>query len=319
MLKKIIIIFILGVAVALASFDVRARADAPADGPVEESAGEAAEEPLEEPAELESLFDPEEGSGELRAVKEQIRFLLRQNEGLASQAQALKQESLDLQEKVARARVAAGAVGAKPAGNQEGPEQNVKDAAKPGQPQSLQLLKSYDLQYQKKLIEIESRLRELAFQGKRQAHDHQLAEMRKELEQNAIEEKQLAEEAEKLKNHDGGLAYELECLKQENILLENRLKLLKTSPEFAIMGEGTGDLPAPVWQNIRRKEAQREELQQRIARLEMEQRSSLMDTDANVSLFETQFRGSVEQLEKENKDLKDRISSFRQKIRERSR
>ncbi len=318
MLEKIIIIFILGAAVSLASFDVRARADAPADGPVEEPAGEAAEEPLEEPVALESLFDPEEGSGELRAVKEQIRFLLRQNEELASQAQALKQESLDLQEKVARARAAAEASGAKPAGNQEGPEQNVKDAAKPGQPQSLRLLKSYDLQYQKKELELELKLKELASRGKRQAHDRQLAEMRKELEQNAVEEKQLAEEAERLKGQDGGPAYELECLKQENILLENRLKLLKTSPEFAIMGEGEGDLPAPVWQDIRRKEAQREELQQKIARLEMEQRSSPTDTGANVSIFETQFRGSVERLEEENKQLKKQIFSLQEKIQKRS-
>lgn len=312
MLEKIIVIFILGAAVSLASFDVRARADAPADGPVEESAGEAVEEPLEEPAELESLFDPDEGSGELRAVKEQIRFLLRQNEELASQAQTLKQESLDLQEKVARARAAAVAAGIKPAGNREGPGQTLTDAAKPGQPQSLRLLKSYDLQYRKKELELELRLKELALQGKRQAHDHQLAEMRKELEQNAVEEKQLAEEAERLKGQDGGPAYELECLKQENILLENRLKLLKTSPESARMGEGTGDLPGPVWQNIRRKEAQREYLQERIARLETE--LSFAPADADVSLFETQFRGSVEQLEKENKDLKDRISSFKKKI-----
>ncbi len=153
-------------------------------------------------------------------------------------------------------------------------------------------------------------------QGKGQARDFQLAQIQQEFEQNTIEEKQLVEEAKKLKKQDGRPGYELECLKQENILLENQLKLLKASPEFALMGQGLGDLPAPVWQNIHRKEAQMEQLQQKIAQLEMKVRSS--PADANVSVFETQFRGPVERLEKENEDLKDRIFSERKKIQERS-
>src|SRR3989338_7963086 len=89
---------------------------------------------VEEPVKLEALFDPNEGSGELRAVKEKIQALLLENEELASQARSLKRESLDLQEKAARFHAATGAAGTAPAGNQEWPEQNVENVAKPGQP-----------------------------------------------------------------------------------------------------------------------------------------------------------------------------------------
>src|SRR3989338_2384989 len=298
--KKIIIIFILGAAISLVSLEIY---------PL--SLPDAL--PILEPG---SLLDPNEGSGELRVVKEQIQSQLRQNEELVPQAESLRREFLDLQEKVRQARAAAGAVEKKQARGQEGLEQRIKKATQPGQPQSLRLLQSYDMQYQKKQLEIELRLQELARPGKQQARDLQLAEIQKELEQNTIEEKQLAGEAEELKKQPGGTGYELECLKQENILLENRLKLLKASPEFAMMGQGLGDLPGPVWQNIRQKEARREQLQQRIAQLEMELSSS--PADANVPLFEAQLRGSVERLEKENKDLKGRIFSLQEKIQKRS-
>lgn len=297
--KKIILVFILGAALSLVSFDVRAQADAPAD----------------EPAELESLFDPDEGSSELHAVKEQIQSMLGQNKELVPQAESLKREFLDLQEKVKQSRAAAWALGKKQARDREGLEQRAENATEPGQPQSLRLLQAYDMQYQKKQLEIELRLQELALQGKQQARDRQIAEIQKELEQNTIEGKQLADEAEELKKQTGGPGYELECLKQENILLENQLKLLKASPEFAMMGQGLGDLPGPVWQNIRQKEARREQLQQRIAQQEMELK--LAPADVNVSVFETQFRGSVERLEKENRDLKDRIFSLQEKIQKR--
>ncbi|HBO97428.1 MAG TPA: hypothetical protein DE315_02275 [Candidatus Omnitrophica bacterium] len=294
---KIIIVFILGAAISLAPFDVHARTD---DAPAEEPAGPG------------SLFDPDEGSSELRVVKEQIQSQLRRNEELVPQAESLKREFLDLQEKVRQSRAAAVAVEKKQARGQEGLGQRIKKATQPGQPQSLRLLQSYDMQYQEKQLEIELRLRELALREKQQARDRQIAEMRKELEQNTIEEGRLAGEAEELKKQSGGPGYELEFLKQENILLENQLRLLKTSPEFAMMGQGLGELPGAVWQSIRQKEARREQLQREIARLEMELRSS--STDDNLFLFEAQFRGSVERLEKENKGLKDRISSFKKKI-----
>jgi len=269
---------------------------------------------VEEPVKLEALFDPNEGSGELRAVKEKIQALLLENEELASQARSLKRESLDLQEKAARFHAATGAAGTAPAGNQEWPEQNVENVAKPGQPQSLRLLRLYDLQYQKKELELKLKFQELALKEKREAHDREIAALQKELEQNTIQEKQLAGEAREFKKQNVWHGYELECLKQENILLKNKLKLLKkTSPEFVMMGEKLEDLPPAVGQDIRQKEAQREQLQEKIAQLETGLR--LSPAGADVSVFETQFRGFVERLEKENGDLRERIFSLQEKIR----
>src|SRR3989344_1314414 len=96
--NKIITIFILGAAISLVSLDLHAQAGEPAEG--------LAEGPAEEPVDLELLFDPQEGSGELSVIKERIQSLLRQNTGLTDQARSLKQESLELQEKLQQARAA---------------------------------------------------------------------------------------------------------------------------------------------------------------------------------------------------------------------
>ncbi len=257
----------------------------------------------EEPTKAELLFNSNEGAGELRAIKEQIQTLLRQNEELAPELQSLEKEFSDLQKEMERSRAEVVDLEKRPAPETIKPEQKVEDTSVPGQPQSPRLLRFYDLQYEKKLLEIELRLKELALQEKQRVYDAQIALLEKELEQNTFAEKN---ETPGPKKQKGDLGYELECLKQENILLENQLKLLKTSP----------DLVVPLGSNIREKEAQKDQLQQRIAQLEIEQRHP--SADANLPLFEKQFRGTVERLERENKDLKDRISSERKRIQERS-
>ena len=117
-----------------------------AEEPVEASV----EASVEEPVDLELLFDPQEGSGELSVIKERIQSLLRQNTGLTDQARSLKQESLELQEKLQQARAAVVAPAKDRATAPKGLEQTAKDTPGSRQPQSLRLLQSYDMQYQKK-------------------------------------------------------------------------------------------------------------------------------------------------------------------------
>ena len=277
----------------MASVDVHAQTSAPAEGPVE----------------LESLFDSNEGSGELHAIKEKIQSLLRQNEELAPQAQSLKEEFLGLQEQVERSRAEVKALEKDLALNQEKLEQNLKNMRESGQPQSLRLLQSYDRAYEKKQLEIELKLQEFALQEKRQARDHQVAGSHAEPEGNTILEKQLAGEAEELKGKKVALVYELESLKQENILLENQLKLPVTAQNFV----GMKLEPGALGESIRRKEAEKARLERRIAQLREEQERS--SSQENIPVFETQFRGSVERLEGENKQLKDQIFLYRKKIK----
>lgn len=314
--RKLIIVFILGAIIAVVSVDLRAQ--------TEESAGGPAAEPLAEPetTELELLFDPNEGSGELRGIKEKIQSMLRENAELAGQAQALKQESLQLEEKLQASRALAPAP-AKPAQTTQSAPQpgpplarspdfgGLDELAEGGRPQSLQQLRLYDLQYQQKELELELKLKELASRGKQQVFDRQLEGSRKELEQNAAEEKRLAEEARVLKD-SAALGYELEFLKQENILLEDQLKLPGTP-------RGSGDLPeraGPAWENIRRKEEEKTQLEHRLKQLEQEQERS--SADPKLSSFEKEFRKSVQRLEQENQQLDDQIFSLREKIQKRS-
>lgn len=296
MYKKIIIILIVWVVMPCVAADVHAQTNPPA----------------EEPVKLESLFNPDEGAVELHVVKEHIRSLLRQNEELFSQAQSAKEEFLGLREKVERSRAEVTALQKESEKHQEDLKQAVENMRKSGQPQSLQLLQSYDRQYAKKQLEIELKLQELALREKQQALDRQLVESQKEIEENAALEKDLTAAAEESKKNST-ILYELECLKQENILLENQLKLPVTAqssvgmkPEIGASGE-----------SIRRKEEEKTRLERDIAQLQEEQERS--SSQGDVSVFETQFRGSVKQLEEENKQLKDQISSYRKKIQERSR
>lgn len=292
---------------AVVSVDLRAQ--------TEESAGGPAAEPLAEPetTELELLFDPNEGSGELRGIKEKIQSMLRENAELADQAQALKQESLQLEEKLQASRALAPAP-AKPAQTTQSapqPGPPLARLAEGGRPQSLQQLRLYDLQYQQKELELELKLKELASRGKQQVFDRQLEGSRKELEQNAAEEKRLAEEARVLQD-SAAFGYELEFLKQENILLEDQLKLPGTP-------RGSGDLPeraGPAWENIRRKEEEKTQLEHRLKQLEQEQERS--SADPKLSSFEKEFRKSVQRLEQENQQLDDQIFSLREKIQKRS-
>ncbi len=267
---------------------------------------------VEEPVELESLFNPDEGSGELRAVKEKIQSLLRENEELSPQVESVKQEFLDLQEKVKRSRDEVAALEKEHA-------QQIKDMRESGQPQSLRLLQSYDQQYQKKQLKIELKLQELALKGKQPARDLQISALQKELEENAAQEKQLADEAQALKKNNT-LVYDLECLKQENALLEDQLKLSPPLQDSTGIKQGFGDSPpgptGAAWEDIRRKEEEKARLQHKIEQLTVEQERSPVDSD--ISVFETQFRGSVERLEEENKQLKDQAFSLQKKIQERS-
>ena len=232
--KKLIIVFILGVAISLVPLDLRAQTEEPVEELTEGPAEASVAEPFEEPVDLELLFDPQEGSGELSAIKEDIQSLLRQNEELAPQVESLKQEFWDLQGKVKQSRDEIASLEEKRSERQKDLEQNIKNMRESGQPQALRLLQSYDMQYQKKELELELKLKELASRDKRLARERQLAGSQKELEQNAAEEKRLADEARVFKD-SAALVYELEFLKQENILLEDQLRSPRTL-------SGSGDI-----------------------------------------------------------------------------
>lgn len=293
MSNKIIIIFILGAAISLVSLDLRAQT----------------EEPAEEPVDLELLFDPQEGSGELSAIKKKIQSLLRQNEELAPQVESLKQEFGNLQEKVKQSRADIASLEKKRSERQKDLEQNITNMRESGQPQSLRLLRSYDMQYQKKEFELELKLKELALREKRLARDRQLAGLQKELEQNAAEEKRLADEARVFKDNVA-FVYELEFLKQENILLEDQLRFPRT-----LSGSG-GIKPesGAVGEIIRHKEEERERLARAIEELKTEQGFVSAPAADGFSVFEARFRDSVKVLEEENRQLKNKIFSFKEKI-----
>lgn len=281
--NKIIIILILGAAISLVPLGLRAQAG--------------------EPADLELLFDPQEGSGELSAIKEKIQFLLRQNEELAPQAESLKQEFRDLQEKVNQSRAGIMSLEKNRSERQKDLEQNIKNMRESGQPQSLRLLRSYDMQYQKKELEFELKLKELALWEKR------LAGSQKELEQNAAEEKRLADEARVFKDN-AAFVYELEFLKQENILLEGQLR----SPRMLPGSGGIEPGPGAVGEAIRHKEEERDRLARAIERLKTEQGSVSAPEANGFSVFEARFRDSVKVLEEENRQLKNKVFSFRKKV-----
>lgn len=268
-------------------------------------------EPAEDPVDLELLFDPQEGSGELSAIKEKIQSLLRQNTELTDQARSLKQESLELQEKLQQTRAAVVAPAKDRAPAPKRLEQTAKDAPGSHQPQSLRLLQSYDMQYQKKELELELKLKELALREKRPSRERQLAGLQKELEQNAAEEKRLADEALVFKDN-AALAYELEFLKQENILLEDQLRSPRTLSGFGGIKPESGT----VGEIIRRKEAERERLARAIEQLKTEQESFSAPDSAGFSVFEARFRDSVKVLEEENRQLKNKIFSLREKIQD---
>ena len=303
--NKIITIFILGAAISLVSLDLHAQtgepAEALAEGPAEAS--------VEEPVDLELLFDPQEGSGELSVIRERIQSLLRQNTGLTDQARSLKQESLELQEKLQQARAAVVAPAKDQAPAPKGLEQTVKDAQGSRQPQSLRLLQSYDMQYQKKELELELKLKGLALRENRPARERQLAGLQKDLEQNTAEEKRLADEALVFKDN-AALVYELESLKQENILLEDQLR----SPRTLSGPGGINPESGTVGEIIRRKEAERERLARAIEQLKTEQESVSAPAAVGFSVFEARFRDSVKVLEEENRQLKNKIFSLREKI-----
>ena len=103
---------------------------------------------------------------------------------------------------------------------------------------------------------------------KRPARERQLAGLQKELEQNTAGEKRLADEALVFKDN-AALVYELEFLKQENILLEDQLRSPRTlsGPGGINPESGTGG------EIIRRKEAERERLARAIEQLKTEQES----------------------------------------------
>ena len=264
--------------------------------------------PAAEPVKLESLFNPDEGSGELRTVKEKIRDLLRQHEELVAQVQSVKQEFLDLREKIKQSRAEVEVLEKKRTEHQKKLEQNVESMRKSGQPQSLQLLQSYDRQYQNKQLEIELKLQELALREKQQALDRQLAELQKEIAENVTLEKELSAAAEESKRNSP-LLHELECLKQENILLENQLKLSVAAQDSVGMNPKT----AAAVKTIRRKEEEKARLERKIAQLQEEQERSPANPDS--SLFEKQFRDSIKRLEDENKELNDKILSYQKKIK----
>lgn len=303
--KKLIIVFILGAVISLVSLDVLAQ--------TEEPAGELAEasvaEPLEKPVDLELLFDPQEGFGELSAIKEKIQSLLRQNEKLAPQVESLKQELGDLQEKVKQSRAEITSLEKKRSERQKDLEQNIKNMRGSGQPQALRLLQSYDMQYQEKELELELKLKELASRDKRLARERQLAGLQKELEQNTAEEKRLVDEAQVFKDN-AALVYELEFLKQENILLEDQLR----SPGTLSGSGGINPESGAVGETIRRKEEERERLARAIEELKVEQESVSAPEAAGFSVFEARFRDSVKVLEEENRQLKNKIFSFKKKV-----
>lgn len=293
MSNKIIIIFILGTAISLVSLDLRAQT----------------EEPAEEPVDLELLFDPQEGSGELSVIKKKIQSLLRQNEELAPQVESLKQEFGNLQEKVKQSRADISSLEKKRSERQKDLEQNITNMRESGQPQSLRLLRSYDMQYQKKEFELELKLKELALREKRLARDRQLAGLQKELEQNAAEEKRLADEARVFKDNVA-FVYELEFLKQENILLEDQLR----SPRTLSGSGGIKPESGAVGEIIRHKEEERERLARAIEELKTEQGFVSAPAADGFSVFEARFRDSVKVLEEENRQLKNKIFSFKEKI-----
>lgn len=313
MSNKIVIISILGAAISLVSLDLRARAEEPVEELTEGPAEASVEDSLEEPVDLELLFDPQEGSGEFSVIKEKIQSLLRQNEELAPQAKLLKQESEDLQKKVEQSRAEIASREKKRPGRQEDLEQNIKNTREPGPPQSLRVLQSYDMQYQKKELELETKLKELALRKERLARERQLVGSQKELEQNAAEEKRLAGEARVFKDN-AAFVYELESLKQENILLEDQLR----SPRTLSGSGGISPESGAVGEIIRRKEEERERLARAIEELEVEQGSVSAPEAAGFSDFDARFRDSVKVLEEENKQLKNQIFSLKEKIQKRS-
>lgn len=307
--KKLIIVFILGAAIPLVSLDLRAQAEEPVEELAEGPAEAPVVKPFEELADLKLLFDPQEGSGEFSAIKEKIQSLLRQNEELAPQVESLKQEFGDLQEKVKQSRAEITSLEKKRSERQKDLEQNIKNMRESGQPQALWLLQSYDMQYQKKELELELKLSELASRDKRLARERQLAGSRKELEQNTAEEKRLADEARVFKDN-AALVYELESLKQENILLEDQLKSPRTL-------SGSGDIepgPGAMGETIRRKEEERERLARAIEQLKTKQEFFPAPETGGFSVFEAQFRDAVKVLEEENKQLKNQIFSLKEKI-----
>ncbi len=310
--NKIIIILILGAAISLGSLDLRAQTEEPVEELTEGPAEASVVEPLEEPVDLELLFDPQEGSGELSAIKEKIRSLLRQNEELAPQVESLKQEFGDLREKVKQSRAAITSLEKKRSERQKDLEQNIKNMRESGQPQALRLLQSYDMQYHKKELELDLKLKELALRGKRLARERQLAGSQKELEQNAAEEKRLADESRVFKDN-AALVYELESLKQENILLEDQLRSPRTLSGSGDIEPGSG----AVGEIIRRKEEERERLARAIEQLKVEQESVSAPKAGGFSVFEARFRDSVKVLEEENRQLKNKIFLLKEKIQKR--
>lgn len=304
MIQKIVLIF-LGILLSALSVPVQAQSGAPAGKPVE----------------LEALFNPDEGPVEMRAVKEQIRSLLRQNEELEPQARSLKEEFLSLRETVLPLRDEVAAMEKEHARKQQRLEQRIKNISGADASQSLQQLQLYDLQYEKKELELEFQLKEIAAGEKQQAHDRRLAEFRKELDENLRQQKRLSEQADELRGKNIPLTYEIEFLKQENALLENQLRSIKASrnPDgIHQIAEYTGDPSGPAGllrQDIRRKENEKAQLQRKIEQLEMEQKSSA--GNANFSSSEAQFFEAVNRLHAENRRLRSQIFSLRQKVQAR--
>ena len=311
--NKIIIILILGAAISLVSLDLRAQTEEPVEELTEGPAEASVADPLEEPVDLELLFDPQEGSGELSAIKEKIQSLLRQNEELTPQVESLKQEFGDLREKAKQSRAEIASLEKKRSERQKDLEQNIKNMRESGQPQALRLLQFYDMQYQKKELELELKIKELALRDKRLARERQLAGSQKELEQNAAEEKRLADEARVFKDN-AALVYELESLKQENILLEDQLRSPRTLSGSGDIEPGSG----AVGEIIRRKEEERERLARAIEQLKVEQESVSAPKAGGFSVFEARFRDSVKVLEEENRQLKNKIFLLKEKIQKRS-
>ena len=165
------------------------------------------------------------------------------------------------------------------------------------------------MQYQKKELELELKIKELALRDKRLARERQLAGSQKELEQNAAEEKRLADEARALKDN-AALVYELESLKQENILLEDQLR----SPGRCQVPATSNRDPAR-WGDYPPQRRGRERLARAIEQLKVEQESVSAPKAGGFSVFEARFRDSVKVLEEENRQLKNKIFLLKEKIK----
>lgn len=261
------------------------------------------------PSEVELLLDPAGGSGELQAVKERIQTLLKHNKELEAEYAALQQEFSRLQKQAQQPRREVKALEKELARMEQERQQRFKEmqaGSSYGSVPSLKQLQLYDLYYQRKELELQIQLKEMAYQDQQKGYDEQMAGWQKELEQNREQERRLIARIDESKREGASTSYEIEFLKQQNALLENQIKALAGSATS--LDDNGGELLAG---NIRSKEAELAELKRQIEELQT-QRSLVQGGESGFS--KERLLEEIHRLDQENQQLRNQIFTLRQRM-----